>query len=179
MRFEELTSAPALLAGIRDLGWKAPTPIQAKAIPPAREGRDVVGIAQTGTGKTGAFLIPALERQIDREGLYTLVICPTRELAQQVAEDARALLKHTELWVGEIYGGVPIGPQIRDLRAGFDVLVATPGRLIDHIERGTIDLSTVEVLILDEADRMLDMGFRPQIEAILEVLPATRQTMMF
>ena len=179
MRFEELTSAPALLAGIRDLGWTAPTPIQTKAIPPAREGRDVVGIAQTGTGKTAAFLLPALERQIDREGLHTLVVCPTRELAQQVAEDARALLKHSELWVGEIYGGVPIGPQIRDLRAGFDVIVATPGRLIDHIERGTVDLSTVEVLVLDEADRMLDMGFRPQIEAILAELPEPRQTLMF
>ncbi|HEX7119203.1 MAG TPA: DEAD/DEAH box helicase [Longimicrobiales bacterium] len=179
MRFEELTSAPALLAGIRDLGWTAPTPIQVKAIPPAREGMDVVGIAQTGTGKTAAFLLPALERQVDREGLYTLVVCPTRELAQQVAEDARALAKHSELWIGEVYGGVPIGPQIRDLRAGFDVVVATPGRLIDHLERGTIDLSTVEVLVLDEADRMLDMGFRPQIEAILAALPEERQTLMF
>ena len=179
MTFEELTSSEALLAGIRDLGWQAPTPIQAKAIPAAREGRDVVGIAQTGTGKTAAFLLPALERQIDREGLHTLVLCPTRELAQQVAEDARALLKHSELWVGEIYGGVPIGPQIRDLRAGFDVIAATPGRLLDHIERGTVDLSEVEVLILDEADRMLDMGFRPQIEAVLAALPEDRTTMLF
>ncbi len=179
MRFDELITSPTLLAGIRDLGWDRPTPIQAKAIPPAREGRDIVGIAQTGTGKTAAFLLPALERQIDREGLFTLVVCPTRELAQQVAEDARALLKHSELWVGEIYGGVPIGPQIRDLRAGFDVLVATPGRLIDHIERGTVDLAEVETLILDEADRMLDMGFRPQIEAILTALPTRRQTMLF
>ncbi|HLU25104.1 MAG TPA: DEAD/DEAH box helicase [Longimicrobiales bacterium] len=179
VRFEELIEAPQLLTAVRELGWTTPTPVQAKTIPHARAGRDVVGIAQTGTGKTGAFLLPALERQIDREGLHTLVLCPTRELAQQVAECARALARHTELWIGEVFGGVPIGPQIRNLRAGFDVLVATPGRLIDHIERGTVDLSEVEVLVLDEADRMLDMGFRPQIEAILEALPADRQTLFF
>ncbi|HEX7051485.1 MAG TPA: DEAD/DEAH box helicase [Longimicrobiales bacterium] len=179
LTFEELTSAPELLQAIRDLGWTAPTPVQARALPPVREGRDVVGIAQTGTGKTAAFLLPALERQIGREGLHTLVLCPTRELAQQVAEDARMLARYTELWIGEVFGGVPIGPQIRDLRAGFDVLVATPGRLIDHIERGTVDLSTVEVVVLDEADRMLDMGFRPQIEAVLKACPTECQTLMF
>jgi len=179
LRFEELTVAPELRRAIEDMGWTAPTPIQEKAIGPAREGRDVVGIAQTGTGKTAAFLLPALERQVGREGLYTLVLCPTRELTQQVAADARALARHTELWIGEIYGGVPIRPQIRDLRAGFDVVVATPGRLIDHLERGTVDLSSVEVVVLDEADRMLDMGFRPQIEAVLAACPADRQTMLF
>lgn len=179
MNFEELKLAPELLRAIRDLGWRAPTPVQAKAIPPALEGRDIVGIAQTGTGKTASFLLPALSKHLDREGLYTLVLCPTRELAQQVADDARALLRHTELWVGEIYGGVPLQPQVRDLRAGFDVIVATPGRLIDHIERGNVDLSTIETLVLDEADRMLDMGFRPQIEAILAACPKQRQTMLF
>jgi ATP-dependent RNA helicase RhlE len=179
MQFDQLTSASGLLRAISEQGWTTPTPIQIKAIPPAREGKDVVGIAQTGTGKTAAFLLPTLERQVGREGLHTLIICPTRELAQQVAADARALAGGCELFVGEIVGGVPYRPQIRDLRAGFDVLVATPGRLLDHIERGNIDLSQVEALILDEADRMLDMGFRPQIEAILRHVPKHRQTMLF
>ncbi len=177
--FEDLTSSPALLSAVRHLGWTVPTPIQLKAIPAARAGRDVVGIAQTGTGKTGAFLIPTMERQEDREGLHTLVLCPTRELAQQVAADARDLCADTELFVGEIYGGVPYEPQIRDLRAGFDILVATPGRLIDHMEKGNVDLSHVEVLILDEADRMLDMGFRPQIDRVLARVPRDRQTLLF
>ena len=179
MKFTDLTATPALLRAIEENGWTTPTPIQTKAIPAAREGRDVVGIAQTGTGKTASFLLPSLERQIDKEGLHTLVLCPTRELAQQVAADARLLTKHTELWIGEIVGGMPMKPQIRDLAAGFDVLVATPGRLFDHVERGNVDLSEVEVLVLDEADRMLDMGFRPQIEAILDRLPTKRQTLLF
>ncbi len=179
MKFPDLISAPALLRAIEEQGWHTPTPIQTKAIPAVREGRDIVGIAQTGTGKTGAFLLPTLERQIGKEGLHTLVLCPTRELCQQVAQDARELTKHTELWVGEIVGGMPMKPQIRDLRAGFDVIVATPGRLYDHLERGNVSLDEVEVLILDEADRMLDMGFRPQIEAILERLPKQRQTLLF
>jgi superfamily II DNA/RNA helicase len=179
MKFDELTSSDALRRAIADLGWAEPTPIQRKAIPAAREGRDVLGIAQTGTGKTGAFLIPTIERQEDREGLHTLVMCPTRELAQQVAADARDLCAHTELFVGEIYGGVPYEPQIRDLRAGFDILVATPGRLIDHLEKGNVDLAQVDVLILDEADRMLDMGFRPQIERVLQRMPRERQTLLF
>jgi ATP-dependent RNA helicase RhlE len=179
MTFEELQLAPQLIRGVGQLGWKIPTPIQTKAIPPARAGRDIVGIAQTGTGKTAAFLIPALEKQLGHEGLRTLVLCPTRELAQQVAADARDLARHAELFVGEIVGGVPMRPQIRDLRAGFDVIVATPGRLFDHVERGNVDLSTVETLVLDEADRMLDMGFRPQIEALLAHIPAKRQTMLF
>jgi ATP-dependent RNA helicase RhlE len=179
MKFDELTSSDALRRAVQDLGWTEPTPIQRKAIPAARDGRDVLGIAQTGTGKTGAFLIPTIERQLDREGLHTLVLCPTRELAQQVAADARELCTYTELFVGEIYGGVAYEPQIRDLRAGFDILVATPGRLIDHLEKGNVDLSKVDVLILDEADRMLDMGFRPQIERVLARMPKERQTLLF
>jgi ATP-dependent RNA helicase RhlE len=179
MKFEKLTQQASLLRAIAELGWHTPTPIQQKAIPPAREGQDVVGIAQTGTGKTAAFLVPAIEKQIDDEGLHTLVVCPTRELAQQVAADARVLVRHTELWVGEIVGGVPMGPQVRDLRAGFDIVVGTPGRLIDHAERGNLDLRKVRTLVLDEADRMLDMGFRPQIEAILSHLPKKRQTLFF
>ncbi len=179
MSFEELTSSSAVLKAIADLGWTLPTPIQVKGIPPAREGRDVVGIAQTGTGKTGGFLIPTLERQVGREGLRTLVLCPTRELAQQVAEDARELTKYMDMYVGEVYGGVAYEPQIRDLRAGFEVLVATPGRLIDLCEKGHADLSEVDVLILDEADRMLDMGFRPQLEQLLVRMPKERQTLLF
>jgi ATP-dependent RNA helicase RhlE len=179
MKFSELVKDPRLQRSVAELGWETPTPIQLKAIPAAHDGRDLVGIAQTGTGKTGAFMLPSLQRQIDREGLHTLVLCPTRELAQQVAADARAMARHTELWVGEIVGGMPMRPQIRDLRAGFDVIVATPGRLNDHLERGHVDLSQVQVLVLDEADRMLDMGFRPQIEAILRQLPAKRQTLLF
>ncbi len=179
MKFDELTTSQPVLRAIEELGWKEPTPIQAQAIPIARQGHDIVGIAQTGTGKTGSFLIPALEKHGDRERLTTLVLCPTRELAQQVAEDARAVSKYMHLFVGELVGGMPIRAQMRDLKAGFDIVVATPGRLIDHLERGTIDLSTVEVLVLDEADRMLDMGFRPQIEQILACLPKQRQTLFF
>jgi ATP-dependent RNA helicase RhlE len=179
MTFKEILTEPRLLQAITELGWQTPTPIQAKGIPAVREGKDLLGIAQTGTGKTGAFMLPALERQIDKEGLHTLVLCPTRELAQQVAADTRSMAKHTELWIGEIVGGMPMRPQIRDLKAGFDIIVATPGRLNDHIERGNVDLSKVQVLVLDEADRMLDMGFRPQIEAILRKLPAQRQTLLF
>jgi ATP-dependent RNA helicase RhlE len=179
MRFVDLIQAQPLLRAVEEQGWTTPTPIQSKAIPAVREGRDVLGIAQTGTGKTGAFLLPILEKQLDREGFHTLILCPTRELVQQVAGDARALTKHTELWVGEIVGGMPMRPQIRDLRAGFDVIAATPGRFFDHVERGNVDLSEVDVLILDEADRMLDMGFRPQIEAILERLPKKRQSLLF
>ena len=179
MRFEDLTSSEPLLRAIAELGWRTPTPIQAKAIPAAKEGKDVVGIAQTGTGKTGAFLLPSVERQAGEDGLHTLVLCPTRELAQQVAADARDIVKYAELFVGEIVGGMPMRRQIRDLRAGFDIIVATPGRLLDHIERGNVDLSMIRTLVLDEADRMLDMGFRPQIEAILRHVPTERQTLFF
>jgi ATP-dependent RNA helicase RhlE len=179
MRFEDLVTAAPLLRAITDNGWQTPTPIQQKAIPPARSGKDVVGIAQTGTGKTGAFLLPSLEKQLDEEGLHMLILCPTRELAQQVASDARELTRHTDLWVGEVVGGIPLGPQIRDLRAGFDILVATPGRLLDHLERGNVNLRKLKTLVLDEADRMLDMGFRPQIEAILAQCPRDRQTLFF
>jgi ATP-dependent RNA helicase RhlE len=179
MTFEEMNLPAPLMRAVRDQGWERPTPIQSKSIGPAREGRDLVGIAQTGTGKTAGFLLPSLEKQLDSEGLHTLVLCPTRELADQVMEDAKALTKHTELFTGVIVGGMPMRPQIRDLKAGFDVLVATPGRLLDHLERGNVKLDQVKTLILDEADRMLDMGFRPQIEAILRHMPNERQTLFF
>jgi len=179
LTFEELVRSAPLRRAIRELGWTTPTPIQQKAIPAAEEGRDVVGIAQTGTGKTAAFIIPSVSNRLDREGLHTLILCPTRELAEQVCQDARELLKHTELFVGVVVGGMPMGPQVRDLRAGFDLLVATPGRLMDHLERGNVRLDQVQTLVLDEADRMLDMGFRPQIDAILAHVSKQRQTMLF
>ena len=177
--FRELNLSEERLAAIEAIGWSKPTPIQGKAIPHGLDGRDVVGIAQTGTGKTGAFMIPALERLEAGKGLQVLVLCPTRELAQQVAEDTVALAKGTKVRVEAIFGGVGYGPQIDALAKGFEVIVATPGRFIDHMQSKRVDLSGVRHLVLDEADRMLDMGFRPQIEQVLRQMPAERQTMLF
>jgi ATP-dependent RNA helicase RhlE len=177
--FRELGLSEAGLASVEDLGWSVPTPIQRKAIPAAAEGRDIVGIAQTGTGKTGAFMIPTIQRLEPEGGLQTLILCPTRELAQQVAEDAEALSRGTPLRVQAIFGGVSYNPQIKALKEGYEIIVATPGRFIDHLRKGTAKLGAVKVSILDEADRMLDMGFRPQIEEILKALPRDRQTMLF
>jgi ATP-dependent RNA helicase RhlE len=179
VRFDELNLSEDRLAAIEALGWTVPTPIQAKAIPSGLEGKDVVGIAQTGTGKTAAFMIPALERLNVGGGLQVLVLCPTRELAVQVAEDTEALAKGTKVRVHAIYGGVGYGPQNKALQAGYEVVVATPGRFIDQLHQGRADLSRVEYLVLDEADRMLDMGFRPQIEQIMRNMPSSRQTMLF
>jgi ATP-dependent RNA helicase RhlE len=179
MKFEELALAPELLRAVEELGFQEATPIQRMAIPEALAGRDVLGRAQTGTGKTAAFMLPTLQRLLGRDGLRALVLCPTRELAIQVAEATQEYAKHVDLWTGVIYGGTSVQKDIRDLRAGYDVLVATPGRLIDHLERGNVDLSEIEVLILDEADRMLDMGFRPQINQILKHCPKKRQTLFF
>lgn len=179
MKFEELKLAPELVRAVSELGYETATPIQAMAIPEALAGKDVLGRAQTGTGKTAAFILPTLQRLNGGDGLRALVLCPTRELAIQVAESASDYAKHTEMWIGCIYGGTPVQKDIRDLRAGYDLLVATPGRLIDHLERGNVDLSELEVLVLDEADRMLDMGFRPQINDILRHVPKKRQTLFF
>jgi ATP-dependent RNA helicase RhlE len=177
--FEELGISESRLAAIEAMGWSRPTPIQSRAIPAALSGKDLVGIAQTGTGKTGAFMIPALERIQPGAGLQVLVLCPTRELAQQVAEDATNLCKGTGIRVADIVGGVGYGAQNEALAGKVEVLAATPGRFNDHLERGNIDLSGLRVLILDEADRMLDMGFRPQIEDVLRRSPRGRQTMLF
>src|SRR5690606_25096245 len=171
--------SPQRLAAVEALGWTVPTPIQRKAIPPGLRGSDVVGIAQTGTGKTGAFMIPGLERVEAGAGLQILVLCPTRELAQQVAEDTEALAKGTSIRCEAIFGGVGYGPQITALDKGYEVIVATPGRFIDHMQSGRVDLGKVHYLVLDEADRMLDMGFRPQIEQVFRSMPAKRQTMLF
>ncbi len=179
MRFEELGLAPELVRAVSELGYDVPTPIQQQAIPVALVQRDILARAPTGTGKTAGFILPTLHRLRGGEGLRSLVLCPTRELAIQVAEAARAYAKYLDLWVGVLYGGVPLEKELRDVRAGFDIIVATPGRLIDHLERGNVDLSRLEVLVLDEADRMLDMGFRPQIDQILRRAPKQRQTLFF
>jgi ATP-dependent RNA helicase RhlE len=179
MKFEELGLLPELLRAVEEMGYAEPTPIQEMAIPEALKGKDVMGRAQTGTGKTAAFVLPTLQRLKGGDGLRALVLCPTRELAMQVSESAEAYAKYIDTWVGVVYGGTSVQKDVRDLRAGFDLLVATPGRLIDHLERGNVDLSDVEVLVLDEADRMLDMGFRPQINQILRHLPKSRQTLFF
>jgi len=177
--FHELGLSAGMLEAVRDLGWSEPTPIQTKGIPGALQKKDIVGIAQTGTGKTGAFMIPAIERSEGGKGLQVLVLCPTRELAQQVAADAKTLARGGSLRVADVVGGVAYGPQNEALKREFEIVTATPGRLNDHIERGNVDLSRVRVLVLDEADRMLDMGFRPQIEEVLRRTPKDRQTMLF
>ncbi|MBU6281139.1 DEAD/DEAH box helicase, partial [bacterium] len=163
------------------LGFEKPTPVQERSIPPAMEGRDVVACAQTGTGKTAAFLLPTLHRMLGKPGRGTrvLVLTPTRELAAQVNDHMRELASHTRLRGAAIYGGVAMGPQREALRRGVDVLVATPGRLLDHLQYPYANLDGIETLVLDEADRMLDMGFLPAIKQILAVLPKKRQTLLF
>ncbi len=177
--FEDLGVSEALRASIEALGWEQPTPIQIKSIPTGLAGADLVGIAQTGTGKTGAFMLPALERIETGGGLQVLVLCPTRELAQQVCDDTEALAKGTRIRAASIYGGVGYEPQLTALDKGFEVITATPGRFLDHLGRGRVNLSNVRTFVLDEADRMLDMGFRPQIEGVLREVPRKRQTMLF
>jgi ATP-dependent RNA helicase RhlE len=177
--FRDLQLSDDRLAAIEAIGWSQPTPIQHQAIPSGLAGRDVVGIAQTGTGKTAAFMIPALEKIKAGGGLQVLVLCPTRELAQQVAEDTESLAKGTTVRVHAIFGGVGYAPQIQALEEGWEVVVATPGRFIDHMQQRRVDLSKVDYLVLDEADRMLDMGFRPQIEDVMRGMPSRRQTMLF
>ena len=180
MRFTELNLAPELVRNVTELGYDTPTPIQQQSIPAALEGRDVLGRAPTGTGKTAAFMLPTLQRLRGKEGLRALVLCPTRELAIQVADNARQYARGTELFVGLVYGGTRVDADLRDLRAGVEILVGTPGRVNDHLERGNVDLSNIEVLVLDEADRMLDMGFKPQIDQILRRCRRTgRQTLFF
>ncbi len=178
--FAQLGLSEASLAAVEALGWTRPTPIQTKAIPPALAGKDVVGIAQTGTGTTGAFMIPALEHVKAGGGLQVLVLAPTRELAQQVADDAEALSRGTSIRSAAIYGGVAYGPQLEALASGYEVIAATPGRFIDHMGSGKVDLSNIRFFILDEADRMLDMGFRPQIEDVMRGLRKRgHRTMLF
>ena len=178
MSFESLGLAPALLRALAEQGYAQPTPIQAAAIPPALEGRDLLAGAQTGTGKTAAFSLPLLERlyvtdrkQAQPKTPRALVLTPTRELAAQIHENVRAYGKHLGARATTIFGGVGMQPQVDALRRGVDILIATPGRLLDHLQQRTVNLSHIEVLVLDEADRMLDMGFLPSIKRILGHLP--------
>ena len=190
MTFEALNLAPPLLQALAACGYTEPTPIQVRTIPLLLAGRDVIGSAQTGTGKTAAFVLPALQRLVAlpakagsaRHGMTSprvLILAPTRELAQQVAQQAAAYGSRLRIRTVCIYGGTPYPVQNRDLARGADILVATPGRLLDHLDRGRIDLSRLEFLVLDEADRMLDMGFVDDVERIVALTPKTRQTVLF
>jgi ATP-dependent RNA helicase RhlE len=178
--FEELGLCEEGLAAVRDAGYKEPTPIQRQAIPLALSGRDLIGLANTGTGKTAAFTLPIINRLVaGPKRTRVLILTPTRELAAQVEDSFRKYGKHSGLSVVPVFGGIPIEPQERALRAGVDVVVATPGRLIDHVERQNVNFDDLEVLVLDEADRMLDMGFAPQINRIVNEIPRYRQTLLF
>ena len=172
---------PSLVKSIRELGFTRPTPVQADAIPPAMEGRDVLACAQTGSGKTAAFLLPILHKLIGKPRGKTkaLIVAPTRELAAQILEEFNSLATHTPLTGASVFGGVSMGPQEHAFRAGVDVIIATPGRLLDHLRAPYVNLSQLEFLVLDEADRMLDMGFLPDIRRILRVIPQKRQTLFF
>ncbi|MFZ5556406.1 MAG: DEAD/DEAH box helicase [Pseudomonadota bacterium] len=188
MTFADLGLIPDLLKAVEEQGYQSPTPVQEQAIPLVLAGRDVMAAAQTGTGKTAAFTLPILQRLAPaantsaspaRHPVRVLILVPTRELALQVEESVRAYGKHVPLRYAVVYGGVNIDPQIEQLRRGVEIVVATPGRLLDHLHQRTINLSQVSILVLDEADRMLDMGFMPDLKRILAVLPAKRQNLMF
>jgi ATP-dependent RNA helicase DeaD len=179
--FNELGLRSELLQAITDLGFERPSPIQALAIPPALEGKNIVGLSQTGSGKTAAFTLPVLQLlDFDRRHTQAIVLTPTRELAVQVCEEIHRLgAKLRGLHAVPVYGGAPMDRQIRHLREGAQVVVGTPGRLLDHLERGTLRLENVKIAVLDEADRMLDMGFREEMDRLLAALPAQRQTLFF
>ncbi|MEY4284445.1 MAG: hypothetical protein RL111_1120 [Pseudomonadota bacterium] len=188
MKFEELNLAPAILKAIRESGYESPTPVQAQAIPAVLSGQDVLAGAQTGTGKTAAFTLPILHRlSMSRSvtnrfgvfGIRALVLTPTRELAAQIEESVQTYGKHLQLKAAVIFGGVGQNPQVEALRRGVDILVATPGRLLDLAQQNLIDLSTVQVLVLDEADRMLDMGFIHDVRKVLALVPAEKQSLLF
>jgi ATP-dependent RNA helicase RhlE len=181
LNFSDFDFHPLVAAGVTAHGYTTPTPIQVQAIPHVLAGRDVMGLAQTGTGKTAAFALPILQRLINgpRGRVRALVIAPTRELAEQIHTSFREYGKETGLKSAAIYGGVSFGPQADRLRRGCEIVVACPGRLLDHIQQNTIQLAALEVLVLDEADHMFDMGFLPNIRKILRHLPSERQTLMF
>jgi len=181
--FDELGLSPPLLRAVVDAGYEHPTPIQCRAIPPALAGRDLVGCAQTGTGKTAAFTLPLLQllaaNADDQPQLRALVLTPTRELAAQIGESFSSYGRHLEIWHTVIFGGVSDKPQIKELRRGVDALIATPGRLLDLMGRGEVDLRHIALFVLDEADRMLDMGFLPDVQRITRRLPDRRHTLFF
>jgi ATP-dependent RNA helicase RhlE len=182
--FDQLSLDPRLLSGIRDLGWAETRAIQSGVIPIALSGADVIACAETGTGKTAAFLVPILQQFLHEAApepprTRTLILAPTRELAVQIEDQVQGLTYHTTISSIAVYGGVPMDIQERAVRAGVDIVVATPGRLMDHMRHDSVDLSGLEVLVLDEADRMLDMGFWPDVRRIMAALPAVRQTLLF
>ncbi|MCH6584797.1 MAG: DEAD/DEAH box helicase [Proteobacteria bacterium] len=188
MSFDQLGLSAEILRAINDQGYTEPTPIQAQAIPPILDGKDIMGRAQTGTGKTAGFTLPMLHRlqpyantsvSPAKHLIRALILVPTRELAAQVFESVKTYGKYLPLKCTVVYGGVNMDPQIEDLRAGVEILVATPGRMLDHVQQKTMRLSKVEILVLDEADRMLDMGFLPDIKRILALMPEQRQSLMF
>ncbi|MCF7958303.1 MAG: DEAD/DEAH box helicase [Phycisphaerae bacterium] len=185
MPFKKIGLCDELVQGILATGYTAPTEIQAEAIPIAIAGKDMIGCAQTGTGKTAAFVLPILNRlstvirKSKKKKIRSLIITPTRELAVQIDKAIQGYGRFTKIQTLAVYGGTPIEKQIKTLQRGVDIMVATPGRLIDHLQRGTVDLSTVEILVLDEADRMLDMGFINDIKKIIEHMPSKRQTLLF
>ena len=184
LAFEQMGLDDHLLHGVKDLGWRETRPVQSGVIPLAMDGVDVIACAETGTGKTAAFLIPILQRFL-RSGIpphaatRALILAPTRELAVQIEDQVQGLTYHTSLSSIAVYGGVPMDPQERALRAGVDMIVATPGRLMDHMRHEATNLTGIEVLVLDEADRMLDMGFWPDVQRIMAALPPHRQTLLF
>src|SRR4029453_6458571 len=186
--FSLLPLDPVLQRAVADQGYTRMTPIQAKAIPVVLEGRDVLGAAQTGTGKTAAFSLPLLQKMLRhqnssvspaRHPVRALVLAPTRELADQVAANVKAYAQHTQLRSTVVFGGIDMKPQTEELRRGVEVLIATPGRLLDHIESKNAVLNQVEYVVLDEADRMLDIGFLPDLQRILSYLPKQRITLLF
>ncbi len=188
MKFEELKLAPAIVKAVLEQGYETPTPIQVQAIPAVLEGHDLLGGAQTGTGKTAAFVLPMLHKLSASEaprnkfggvGIRALVLTPTRELAAQVAESVQTYGKYVELTSTAIFGGVGMNPQISRVKKGVDILVATPGRLLDLLQQGVLDLSQVQILVLDEADRMLDMGFIHDVKKVLAVVPRDKQSLLF
>jgi len=181
LSFEQFSFDRHIAAGVKSVGYSVPTPIQQKAIPVILRGRDILGLAQTGTGKTAAFVLPILQRlgQGPRGRVRALIVAPTRELAEQIHQDIVKLGRNQKIRSVTIYGGVSKGPQLAALRRGVEIVVACPGRLLDHVDAGGIDLSHVEILVLDEADRMCDMGFLPDIRRIIRQVPEKRQTLFF
>src|ERR1700677_1039820 len=186
--FDQFGLAPDILKAIVEQGYTTPTPIQEQAIPVVLSGRDVMGAAQTGTGKTASFSLPIIQRLLPsastsaspaRHPVRALILTPTRELADQVAANVHAYAKHTALRSAVVFGGVDMNPQSEQLRRGVEILIATPGRLLDHVQQKTANLGQVQMLVLDEADRMLDMGFLPDLQRILNLLPKERQTLLF
>jgi ATP-dependent RNA helicase RhlE len=188
VRFQDFGLSPDILRALTDQGYVHPTPIQAEAIPIVLQGRDVMGAAQTGTGKTAGFALPIIQLLLAnashsaspaRHPVRALILTPTRELADQVADNVKAYCRHTPLRATVVFGGVDMAPQTAALRAGVEIVIATPGRLLDHVQQKTLNLSQTQILVMDEADRMLDMGFLPDLQRIINLLPKQRQSLMF